>query len=104
MSLRVEYIKKSMTNYEQIIEIYKSSFPKVELFPVWLLRIILHLGGINTIAFYDGNYLCGFSYFCVNEKTVFILFLAVNDKIRSKEYGSQIIEWIKDNYANRKIF
>lgn len=104
MSLRAEYIKKSMTDYEQIIEIYKSSFPKVERFPVWLLRIISHLRGINSIAFYDGNNLCGFSYFLVNEKTVFILFLAVNDKIRSKGYGSQIIRWIKDNYPNREIF
>ena len=40
----------------------------------------------------------------MNEKTVFILFLAVNDKIRSKGYGSQIIAWLKENYPNREIF
>ena len=42
--------------------------------------------------------------FLVNEKTVFILFLVVNDKIRSKGYGSQIITWIKENYPDREIF
>lgn len=91
MNLRAETIRSSMTDYAQIIEIYQSSFPEVERFPVWLLRLMSHLKGINSIAFYDGYELCGFSYFLVNEKTVFILFLAVNSKIRSKEYGSQII-------------
>lgn len=104
MSLRAEHIKKSMVDYDRILEIYKNSFPEVERFPAWLLRIMSHLRGINSIAFYDGNNLCGFSYFLVNEKTIFILFLAVNDKIRSKGYGSQIIAWIKDNYPNRDIF
>lgn len=104
MSLRAEYIKKSMVDYDRILEIYRKSFPKVEQFPIWLLRIMSHLKGINSIAFYDRNNLCGFSYFLVNEKTVFILFLAVNDKIRSKGYGSQIITWIKENYPNREIF
>lgn len=104
MRLRDEQIKKSMTDYEHILEIYRNSFPKVEQFPVLLLRIMSHLKGINSVAFYDGNNLCGFSYYLVNEKTVFILFLAVNDKIRSKGYGSQIISWIKENHPNREIF
>lgn len=104
MSLRAEHIRKSMVDYNSILEIYRNSFPKVEQFPVWLLRIMSHLKGRNSIAFYDGNNICGFSYFLVNEKTVFILFLAVNDKIRSKGYGSQIITWIKENYPNREIF
>lgn len=104
MSLRAEHIKKSMVDYESIVEIYRNSFPKIEQFPVWLLRIMSHLKGINSVAFYDGNNLCGFSYFMVNAKTVFILFLAVNDKMRSKGYGSQIITWLKENYPNREIF
>lgn len=104
MSLRAEPIRKSMVDYNSILEIYKNSFPKVEQFPVWLLRIMSHLKGVNSIAFYDRNNLCGFSYFLVNEKTVFILFLAVNNQIRLKGYGSQIISWIKENYPNREIF
>lgn len=104
MKLRAKHIKKSMADYEHILEIYRNSFPKIEQFPVWLLRIMSHLKGINSVAFYDGNNLCGFSYFLMNEETVFILYLAVNDKIRSKGYGSQIIAWIKENYPNREIF
>lgn len=104
MNLRAETIRSSMTDYAQIIEIYQNSFPEVERFPIWLLRLMSHLKGINSIAFYDGYELCGFLYFLVNEKTVFILFLAVNSKVRSKGYGSQIIAWIRKNYPGRDIF
>ena len=93
-----------MTDYALILEIYRNSFPEIERFPIWLLRIMSHLNGINSIAFYDENNLCGFSYFLVNKKTVFVLYLAVNAKIRSKGYGSQIITWIKEKYPNRDIF
>ena len=93
-----------MTDYERVLEIYRNSFPKVEQFPVWLLRIMSHLKGINSVVFYDESNLCGFLYFLVNEKTVFILFLAVNDKIRSKGYGSHIITWLKESYPSREIF
>lgn len=104
MSFKAVKIKRTMSDYKEVLEIYKKSFPKVEQFPILLLRLMSHLKGINSVAFYDDNKLCGFSYFLVNEETVFILFLAVNDKIRSKGYGSRIISWIKDNYPNRKIF
>ena len=104
MSLRAEYIKKSMTDYSRITEIYKNSFPKVEQCPVWILRIMSHVKGTNSIAFYEENNLCGFSYFFANEKTVFILFLAVNDKIRSIGYGSRILAWIREKYPDRVIF
>lgn len=104
MNFKAEHIKQSTKDYKNILEIYKNSFPAVERFPVLLLRIMSHLKGINSVVFHDGDNLCGFSYFFVNEETVFILFLAVNDKIRSKGYGSKIISWIKENYPNRKIF
>ena len=102
--LRAVPIRRSMPDYKRIVEIYHSSFPKVEQFPVWLLRIMSHWKGIHSVAFYDGETLCGFSYFLVNEETVFILFLAVNDQIRSKGYGSRIISWIRESYPNRVIF
>ena len=104
MSFKAIKVKRTMSNYKEILEIYKNSFPKVERFPIILLQLMSHLKGINFVAFYDDDKLCGFSYFLQNEETVFILFLAVNDKIRSRGYGSQIISWIKDNYPGRKIF
>lgn len=38
-----------------------------------------------------------------NEEFVFILYLAVNDKIRSKGYGSAILQCIKQRFSNKAI-
>ena len=103
-SLKAVKMKRSMPDYKEICELYRKSFPKVEQFPILLLRLMSHRKGIYSVAFYDDDTLCGFSYFLVNEETVFILFLAVNDKIRSKGYGSRILSWINENYPDRKIF
>ena len=93
-----------MKDYKKIVSIYKTSFPKAERFPIWILRLLSHLKTVNSFAFYDKDKLCGFSYFLVNEETVFILFLAVNNEIRSKGYGSQILSWIKNKYKDKTIF
>ena len=104
MSLKPVQIKKSMTDYKNILELYRSSFPEAARFPIWLLRIMSHLKGAHSVAFCDGDRLCGFSYFLVNEETVFIFYLAVNNTGRSKGYGSQIISWIRETYPDRDIF
>ena len=36
-------------------------------------------------------------YTAENEKYVFVLYLAVNDKIRSRGYGSKMLDWLKRN-------
>lgn len=104
MGLKAEKIRRSMPDYKKILELYKESFPKLERFPAWLLRIMSHFKGINSFAFYNGGTLCGFIYFIENENTVFILFLAVNTQIRSKGIGSKIITWIKNYCPNKTIF
>lgn len=93
-----------MKDYKKIVSIYKTSFPKVEQFPIWILRMLSHLKNVNSFAFYDEEKLCGFSYFLVNDETIFILYLAVNSEIRSKGYGSQILSWIKNKYKEKTIF
>lgn len=104
MSLKAVKIKRSMADYKALTDMYNKSFPKAERFPIILLRIMSHLSGIHSVAFYDDSQLCGFSYFLTNEDTVFILFLAVNSEIRSKGYGSRILSWIKENHPNKVIF
>ena len=104
MSLRAKRIKRTQKDYKELLTLYQNAFPAVERFPVWRLRLLSHWKGVHSIAFYDGEVLCGFSYFLVNEATVFILFLAVTPKVRSKGYGSQILSWIRENYPDRALF
>lgn len=102
--LQAVRIKRSMPDYGDIVDIYKSSFPEAEQFPVWLLRLGSHLRGASSTAFYDEGALCGFAYCLANEETVFILFLAVSGKVRSKGYGSQILSWVKGQNEGKTVF
>lgn len=104
MALRAVSINKSMKDYRTIREIYKKSFPKAEQCPMWVLRLMSHRREIHSEAFYDCTALCGFCYYMVNERTIFILYLAVNPDARSKGYGSQILSWLKEKYQGRTIF
>lgn len=104
MTLQAVKIRRLMKDYGTIKDIFKKSFPRAEQCPVWILRLISHRKGIHSEAFYDANELCGFCYYMVNAKTVFILYLVVNPSVRSKGYGSRILSWLKEEYQGRTIF
>ena len=57
----------------------------------------------DFFAFYDNENFIGFTYMATLNNIVFIFFLAVNDNIRCKGYGSEILKTIKEKYINHKI-
>ena len=102
--LVVKNINCFMKSYKEIKRIYKMSFPQIERFPVLLLGILTLKSNVYALAFFDQERVVGFSYFFVNDETVFILYLATNDRVRSKGYGTQMVNYIKENFRNREIF
>ena len=64
----------------------KTAFPQNEQVPMWLLR---------ALAF--RKKFCGVVYTADDNKYIFVLYLAVNDLIRSKGYGTKILDWLKQN-------
>ena len=47
--------------------------------------------------------MCGFVYLAHNSKIVFVMFFAVDKTLRSKGYGSAILQEIQNKYPNKKI-
>lgn len=43
-------------------------------------------------AFYDGSQLVGFTYLIHHQDVHYLLYLAVNDQVRSQGYGSRILQ------------
>lgn len=68
-----------------------------------LLLLLARRKGVNFEAYYDDDSFCGFSYVVENDDLVFILYLAVNDEIRSRGYGSRILEYVKAKAGERPI-
>ena len=52
---------------------------------------------------HDNEEFVGLSYSGVNFDIVFIFYLAINGKIRSKGYGTHILDYIKEKYKGKEI-
>lgn len=94
--LRVEKIKHFRGN-EKLKSLYREAFPDGERLPEWLLTLLSRKNGIDFLGFYDNGNLCGICYLISKQSLTFVLYLAVDSSIRSKGYGSQILQWIKEN-------
>ena len=81
----------------------KRAFPKNEQYPFWILRLMACRKGIDYFAHYDNDLFCGISYTSSTDKIMYVLYLAVNDEIRSKGYGTLILKHLKEMGGNREI-
>lgn len=75
----------------------RTAFPPNEQIPMWLLRVLAFRKNVNFRVFYDDDQFCGVLYTAEDNKYIFVFYLAVNDRIRSKGYGTKILDWLKQN-------
>ena len=96
-------VKKVKLNSRDIRKIYCDAFPKKDRMAFPLMIAMSKLWNTEFLSFYDGDTAVGMIYLAKNHGLVFIMFLAVDEKIRSKGYGSKILRYIRNRYASRKI-
>ena len=85
---------KSALCKKEVYSLYKSAFPKQERFPFLLLSLFSLKKNVSFVAFYEQKRFCGFLYGAENSNFFFLLFLATSTK--SKGYGSQILNFLKE--------
>ena len=103
MELRQEIVHIYKHGYSEIAKLFKESFPEGEQFPLWALRLLTTLKPAKFSAFYDGDTLAGILYSIESEDYFFILYLAVNPKIRSCGYGGKILEYAFEEAGDRPV-
>lgn len=54
-------------------------------------------------AYYQYDEFCGISYLVSHEEMIFVLYLAVNNQVQSKGYGSAILETLKEKFQDKNI-
>lgn len=96
-------VSKKIPQYNEVLRLMKTAFPANEQMPIWLLKLLAFQKGVEFDAFYDENSLCGISYTVEDKTMVFVLYLAVNDSIRSKGYGSRILQYVKEHTGEKNI-
>ena len=100
MQIRNQKVKLKNT---YVNDIYFDSFPKNERMPFLMMVAMSKLWNTEFLGFYDGDTLCGFVYLAHNSKIVFVMFFAVDKTLRSKGYGSAILQDIQNKYPDKKI-
>lgn len=102
MDLRVEIIANSKQKQE-IKDIYFASFPKEDRMPFAMMLVMSYLPNTEFLSFYDKEKLCGFVYMATIRNITFVMFFAVAETLRSKGYGSHILDKIRAIHPNNKI-
>lgn len=100
MKIRNDKVKLRNADVKHV---YVDSFPKNERMPFPMMVAMSKLWNTDFLGFYEGDTLCGFVYLAHNSKIVFVMFLAVDKTLRSKGYGSAILQEIQNKYPNKKI-
>lgn len=101
--VKILSVSKKGSKYSEVLRLMKTAFPSNEQMPIWLLKLLAWQRGVNFNAYYDENSLCGISYTVENKTMIFALYLAVNDSIRSKGYGSRILQYVKEHAGGKNI-
>ena len=101
----MEYIRvtRKQKDYRAVVELMLNAFPPEERIPIWVLNLLSKKRNVNFNAWYDNKELCGITYTIESEKMMFLLYFAVNSKLRSKGYGSRIIHELKQTARDREI-
>ena len=95
---------RKLYEYKDACYLMRTAFPPNEQIPMWLLRVLAFRKNVNFRAFYDDDQFCGVLYTVEDNKYIFVLYLAVNDRIRSKGYGTKILDWLKQNTEKEFLF
>lgn len=98
-----ENIRKfKIKDWKSVKEIYVNSFSKEERFPFLLLYFNILRKNSNMYILEVNNQIVGFIDGIYHKNMVFILYLAIDNRIRNLGYGSKLINWFV-NENNSKI-
>ena len=98
----MEIVKYKKMYYEQVNDIYEKSFTKEERYIT--LDKMIEAKNTELYCLIDNEKVLGIIYLIFCEDMIFILYLAVNSKERSKGYGSYLLKWCLEKYSNKKIY
>lgn len=92
-----------MQGFSEIALLQRESFPPEENYPMEQLLELAESEHIEYQSFWENDVLCGILFYNVGFSMIYLFYLAVNPVLRSKGYGSEMLQWLKRNYPNKMI-
>ncbi len=103
MNLIEKDLSKKLSDYKEICAFMKRVFPKEELMPMWLIRLLTLRKKYDFKVYYDNDLFVGILFTIESDDTLFVFYIAVNDKIHSKGYGSKLLQIIFDKHPDKSV-
>lgn len=102
-NMEIQKVNIRAKDYKVYKVLQKRAFPPEEQYPFWVLKLLACRKGINYLAHYENDLFCGISYTSSTDSMMYVLYLAVNDEIRSKGYGTKIINQLKEMSVGKEV-
>lgn len=103
MDLDIQPVRLSLKEYRQVKQLYTRAFPKYERESWTWLLLKAKYQRADFMAFYDQEQFVGFVYVIHSHGMHYILYLAVNDQVRSHGYGTRIINELRTLYPQDSL-
>ncbi len=101
--LMVTPITIGSKDYQLGKKLLYSAFPENERIPAWCLAIFSLGKKADFLSIYDGTTFCGFMYLVYEEKIMFLLYFAIDAKLRSQGYGKEVLALLKDAAGEKTV-
>lgn len=99
--------KKQLTaingDAKEVEQLYRTAFPKEEQVPWELLLRLTTNVPLDFTVYYDNGLLVGFTVVYRHDSYNWFWYFAVNESLRGKGYGQEILSEIVSKYGNRKL-
>ncbi len=101
----MEYInyKQDKSILKLIKPLYLKSFPSDERMPFFMLKRLANKINHNCYAAFDENVFIGMIYTVTYKNIVYLYYLAIDDSIRGKGYGTKILAFLQRLHKNKTI-
>ena len=101
--LQSREVTRRLPQYREVIDLYRRAFPPEEQIPLWHMRLMSLRRDVGFRAWLDDGALVGLTYTVDSPATVWLFYLAVNDSVRSRGYGSRILNGVRRHAAGRTV-
>jgi ribosomal protein S18 acetylase RimI-like enzyme len=96
-------VTRKLSEYSEIVEIYKQEFPKSERMPMFFMNLFARRKNVDFLSLYDDEKFVGFAYLITHKTLTYLFFFAVKKAEHSKGYGSRILSFLREKYADNRI-
>ena len=101
--LQSREVTRRLPQYREVIDLYRRAFPPEERLPLWHMRLMALRRDVGFRAWLDDGALVGLTYTVDSPATVWLFYLAVNDSVRSRGYGSRLLNGVRRHAAGRTV-